>query len=202
MGSKDKELLKQQKAMAALEFEKERYRGMCAYEEQAYSEGVRLIGGIDEAGRGPLAGPVVAACVILPRDAFINGLNDSKKLTPAKREQLYDEISEKALALGVGIADEKCIDEINILNATKRAMKMAVEAIKPVPELLLIDAVKLTDVSIRQLPIIKGDALSVSIAAASIIAKVTRDRLIDEMDAVYPLYGFKKHKGYGTEDHT
>ena len=196
-----KQLLKQEKEKAALEAEYIRYRNMCAYEETAYGEGVKIIGGIDEAGRGPLAGPVVAACVILPRDAFIKGLNDSKKLTAAKRDILYDEILEKAVALSTGIVDEKCIDEINILNATKRAMKSAVDSIKPVPELLLIDAVKLSDVPIRQIPIIKGDALSVSIAAASIIAKVTRDRMIEELDALYPEYGFKQHKGYGTEEH-
>ncbi len=196
-----RQLLKQEKEKAAQEAEFARYRTMCAYEEAAYANGVNLIGGIDEAGRGPLAGPVVAACVILPKDAFIKGLNDSKKLTPAKRDLLYDEIFEKAVALSTGIVDEKCIDEINILNATKKAMKIAADTIKPVPELLLIDAVKLSEVSVRQLPIIKGDALSVSIAAASIIAKVTRDRMIEELDALYPEYGFKQHKGYGTEEH-
>lgn len=201
MKDEAKNLIRQQKEKAALEAEYARYRNMCAYENAAYAEGVNFIGGIDEAGRGPLAGPVVASCVILPRDAFINGLNDSKKLSAAKRALLYDEIMEKAIALGVGISDEKCVDEINILNATKKAMKAAIESIKPVPELLLIDAVKLEDVSIRQIPIIKGDALSVSIAAASIIAKVTRDRMIEELDLIYPQYGFKKHKGYGTEDH-
>lgn len=201
MKGESKILAKLQKEKAALELENERFRNMCTYEEAAYNEGIKIIAGIDEAGRGPLAGPVVAACVILPEEVFIKGLNDSKKLTPSKRDLLYEEIREKAVALGVGMADEKCIDEINILNATKRAMKMAVESIKPVPELLLIDAVKLDDVGIRQLPIIKGDALSISIAAASIIAKVTRDSLIDEMDEHYPLYGFKKHKGYGTEEH-
>lgn len=196
-----KQTAKQEKEKAALEAEIARYRAMCCYEEAAYADGVNIIGGIDEAGRGPLAGPVVAACVILPRDAFIKGLNDSKKLTAAKRELLYDEILEKAVALSTGIVDEKCIDEINILNATKKAMKMAIDTIKPVPELLLIDAVKLPDVPVRQMPIIKGDALSVSIAAASIIAKVTRDRMIEELDTLYPEYGFKQHKGYGTEEH-
>jgi Ribonuclease HII len=201
MKDESKLLKKQLKEKAAMEMEYARFKNMCIYEEQAYGEGVQIIGGIDEAGRGPLAGPVVAACVILPREVFIKDLNDSKKLTPAKRDLLYDEIREKALSIGIGTADEKCIDEINILNATKKAMQMAIEAIKPVPELLLIDAVKLENVSIRQIPIIKGDALSISIAAASIIAKVTRDRLITEIDEQYPVYGFKKHKGYGTEDH-
>ena len=162
-----KQLLKQEKEKAALEAEIVRYRSMCAFEEAAYADGVKIIGGIDEAGRGPLAGPVVAACVILPGDAFIKGLNDSKKLTPAKRDLLYDEILEKAIALSTGIVDEKCIDEINILNATKKAMKSAIDTIKPVPELLLIDAVKLSEVPVRQIPIIKGDALSVSIAAVT-----------------------------------
>ncbi|NJD01320.1 MAG: ribonuclease HII [Ruminiclostridium sp.] len=194
-------LMKQEKEKIALEAEYMRYRNMCIFEETAYGEGVKIIGGIDEAGRGPLAGPVVAACVILSRDTFIKGLNDSKKLTVAKRDIIYDEILEKAVALSTGVVDEKCIDEINILNATKKAMKSAIASIKPVPELLLIDAVKLSDVPVRQIPIIKGDTLSVSIAAASIIAKVTRDRMIDELDSLYPQYGFKQHKGYGTEEH-
>lgn len=193
-------LIKQKEAIA-LEAEYLRYQSMCIYEESAYEEGMNTIAGIDEAGRGPLAGPVVAACVIMPRDTFIKGLNDSKKLTPARRENLYDEIREKAVALSIGIEDEKCVDEVNILNATKKAMKSAIESIKPVPEILLIDAVKLENIEIRQIPIIKGDCLSVSIAAASIIAKVTRDRIIEDLDLLYPQYGFRKHKGYGTEEH-
>lgn len=201
MKNESRLLARQLKEQAALELEMTRFKNMCMYEDEAYQQGIQFVAGIDEAGRGPLAGPVVAACVILPKEVFINGLNDSKKLSPAKRDLLYDEIREKALAFGVGIVDEKCIDEINILNATKKAMKMAIEEVKPMPELLLIDAVKLEGLKIRQLPIIKGDALSISIAAASIIAKVTRDRMIDEMDQHYPQYGFKKHKGYGTEDH-
>ncbi len=185
----------------ALEKERRRFLGMCVYEEAAYNEGARLIAGMDEAGRGPLAGPVVAACVILPSDVFIAGLNDSKKCSPKLRDRLYDEIVEKAVALGIGKADEKCIDDINILNATKSAMMSAFEALKPRPDILLIDAVRLEALDIPQRPIIKGDSLSISIAAASIIAKVTRDRLISEMDALYPEYGFGKHKGYGTEEH-
>lgn len=185
----------------ALEKERRRFLGMCVYEEEAYNAGARLVAGMDEAGRGPLAGPVVAACVILPRDVFIAGLNDSKKCSPKLRDRLYDEIVEKAVALGIGKADEKCIDDINILNATKSAMMSAFEALKPRPDILLIDAVRLEALDIRQRPIIKGDSLSISIAAASIIAKVTRDRLISEMDALYPEYGFGKHKGYGTEEH-
>lgn len=192
---------KQRKRKIDPEKELARFKAMCEYEENAYTNGIKLIGGIDEAGRGPLAGPVVAACVILPQDVFIENLNDSKKLTPAMRDTLYDEILSKAVAYGIGIADEKCIDEINILNATKRAMKMAIDTVNPCPELLLIDAVKLQGIDIPQIPIIKGDSKSISIAAASILAKVTRDRLIEEMDAVYPVYGFKKHKGYGTEEH-
>lgn len=184
-------------------YEKElmRFNEMTGYEKEAYSRGVRFAAGIDEAGRGPLAGPVVAAAVILPENVFIENLNDSKKLTPRQRDELFDIIREKAISYGIGIVDEKCIDEINILNATKRAMCAAVKDLKPQPDLLLIDAVKLEDVCIKQIPIIKGDSLSISIAAASIIAKVTRDRIIDEMDGEYPQYGFAKHKGYGTKEH-
>jgi len=196
-----KDVKEKAKKKAANEKEHYRFKAMCRYEEEAYLQGVLLPAGIDEAGRGPLAGPVVAACVILPKDVFIEGLNDSKKLSPAKRDRLFDEIKEKAIAYGIGMADEKCIDDINILNATKKAMKAAVEAVKPIPDLLLIDAVRLEDIVIRQIPIIKGDTLSISIAAASILAKVTRDRLITELDQKYPEYGFKKHKGYGTEEH-
>lgn len=174
---------------------------MSKYEKAAYEQGFRYVAGIDEAGRGPLAGPVVASCVILPEGCMIEGVNDSKKLSPAKRDALYDLIVEKAISIGTGIVDENCIDDINILNATKLAMKNAVEQVKPRPDILLIDAVKLEEVDIMQVSIIKGDALSVSIAAASIIAKVTRDRLIDQADDIYPQYGFKKHKGYGTQEH-
>lgn len=190
-----------EKKIEAQEKEHRRFLAMCAFEEEAYESGARLVAGMDEAGRGPLAGPVVAACVILPRDVFIAGLNDSKKCTPKLRDRLYDEITDKCIALGVGMADEKCIDEINILNATKSAMMSAFEALKPRPDILLIDAVRLERLEIQQRPIIKGDSLSISIAAASIIAKVTRDRLISEMDTLYPQYGFGKHKGYGTEEH-
>lgn len=189
------------KKLAALEKEHQRFQAMCAFEEEAYTGGMQLVAGMDEAGRGPLAGPVVAACVILPRDVFISGLNDSKKCSPKVRDRLFDEINEKALAVGVGIEDEKCIDDINILNATKKAMVTAFEAMGMKPCLLLIDAVRLESLDIPQKPIIKGDSLSISIAAASIIAKVTRDRLIDGMDALYPEYGFTRHKGYGTEEH-
>jgi len=198
---KIKKAVKAEKALIAREKELERLKAMSIYETEAYNSGYRLVAGIDEAGRGPLAGPVVAACVMLPEGCLIEGVNDSKKLSAAQRDKLYDVIIEKAVSFGVGIIDEKCIDEINILNATKLAMKQAVDELKPRPEILLIDAVKLENVNIPQMSIIKGDALSISIAAASIIAKVTRDRIIDEADNVYPLYGFKKHKGYGTAEH-
>ena len=160
-----------------------------------------LICGIDEAGRGPLAGPVVAGAVILPKDCEILYLNDSKKLSPAKREALYEEIMEKAEAVGVGMASPARIDEINILQATYEAMREAVDNLGVTPELLLNDAVTIPDVSIPQVPIIKGDAKSVSIAAASIIAKVTRDRLMVQYDEILPGYGFARHKGYGSKDH-
>lgn len=184
-----------------MEKEVARFNKMCEYERNAYKEGCRLIAGIDEAGRGPLAGPVVAAAVILPEGIFIEGLNDSKQLSPSQRDKLYDIVTENAVAYGIGIVDEKCIDEINILNATKKAMEMAVAGLKPQPDLLLLDAVKLDKLALKQLSIIKGDTLSISIAAASIVAKVTRDRMIENMDTIYPQYGFSKHKGYGTKEH-
>lgn len=197
----DKLILKYEKKKLKLEIEAKRFEEMCLYEKEAYGEGARLVAGVDEAGRGPLAGPVVAAAVILPENTFISGLNDSKKLNEKKREKLYNEIIEKAIAYEVGIVDEKIIDEINIINATKMAMEVAIESLKTKPDILLIDAVKLESLNIPQKSIIKGDSLSISIAAASIIAKVTRDRIIEEMDSVYPDYGFKKHKGYGTKEH-
>lgn len=183
--------------------EQQRLALMHAYENQYPS--LSFIGGIDEAGRGPLAGPVVAACCVLPRDAEILYLNDSKKLSEKRREALLPEIEEKALAFGYGIVSEKRIDEINILNATYEAMRLAIaqveEKLGRAPELLLNDAVTIPGVSIPQLPIIKGDAKSVSIAAASIIAKVTRDHLMLDYDQKYPEYGFAKNKGYGTKVH-
>ena len=161
----------------------------------------RYICGIDEVGRGPLAGPVVAGAVILPKDGSILYLNDSKKLSEKKREALYEEIMERAVATGIGIVGSARIDEINILQATYEAMRMAISNLKVEPDLLLNDAVTIPQVSIRQVPIIKGDAKSVSIAAASIIAKVTRDRLMVEYDQVLPGYGFASNKGYGTKAH-
>ena len=157
--------------------------------------------GIDEAGRGPLAGPVVAGAVILPKNCEILYLNDSKQLSAAKRDQLYDEIMEKAIAVGVGIISPAVIDEINILQATYEAMRQAVNQLSIKPDILLNDAVTIPDIRIQQVPIIKGDAKSVSIAAASIIAKVTRDRLMLEYAKVLPDYGFESNKGYGSKDH-
>lgn len=157
--------------------------------------------GIDEVGRGPLAGPVVACAVILPKDCDILYLNDSKQLTPKKREELYDVIMEKAISVGIGMAGPQRIDEINILQATYEAMRQAIGNLKVVPQLLLNDAVTIPEVTIPQVPIIKGDAKSVSIAAASIVAKVTRDRLMVEYDAVMPEYDFASNKGYGSAAH-
>jgi ribonuclease HII len=183
------------------EKELERLKRMTRYEMEAVSQGYCNVAGIDEAGRGPLAGPVVAACVMLPEYCIIEGVNDSKKLSPAKREKLYDIILDRAVSYDIGIVDEKRIDEINILNATKLAMKMAVEQMDIKPDMLLIDAVRLDDLDIPQNSIVKGDELSISIAAASIIAKVSRDRMISEADSQYPEYGFNRHKGYGTAEH-
>ncbi len=170
------------------------------YYERKYAQ-YRLICGIDEAGRGPLAGPVVAGAVILPQDCDILYINDSKKLSPAKREELYDVIMERAVAVGVGLATPERIDEINILQATYEAMRDAVSRLDPEPELLLNDAVTIPGIDLPQVPIIKGDARSISIGAASIIAKVTRDRIMVEYDAQYPEYGFAGHKGYGSKEH-
>lgn len=183
----------------ALRAEKERLLTMKNYERKYADCG--YICGIDEAGRGPLAGPVVAGAVILPTDCEILYLNDSKKLSASKRDLLYDEIMEKALAVGVGMASPARIDEINILQATYEAMREAISKLQVKPDILLNDAVTIPDVDIRQIPIIKGDAKSVSIAAASIIAKVTRDRLMVQYDGILPGYGFAKHKGYGSWEH-
>ena len=172
------------------------------YEHAAFAEGYDLVCGVDEAGRGPLAGPVCAAAVILPKDLEIAGLNDSKKLTDKRRRELYDVITEQAVAYGIAFADEKEIDEINILQATFLAMRRAVEQLKVPPELALVDGNREPDFGeIPVKTIVKGDSLSASIAAASILAKVTRDRFMEEQDAVYPQYGFAVHKGYGTKAH-
>ena len=168
--------------------------------EKKYSS-FSYICGIDEVGRGPLAGPVVAGAVILKKDCDILYLNDSKQLSEKKREELYDVIMEKAVSTGLGLVSPERIDEINILNATYEAMRQAIGELKQAPDLLLNDAVTIPQVTIKQVPIIKGDAKSISIAAASIIAKVTRDRLMVQYDTVYPEYGFASNKGYGAQAH-
>ncbi len=187
------------KRIASFEAEVERTYQMKEYERKY--ENCRYICGIDEVGRGPLAGPVVAAAVVLPKDVDIYYLNDSKQLSAKKREELYDEIMEKAIAVGVGFSDEKCIDEINILQANYVAMREAISKLSVKPDVLLNDAVKIPDVDIPQESIIKGDAKSVSIAAASIIAKVTRDRFMVEISEKYPEYDFASNKGYGSPKH-
>ncbi len=184
-----------------LEKEKQRLDNMMEYENKLYSQGYNIIAGIDEAGRGPLAGPVVACAVILKKDERVEGVNDSKKLSPKKRDKLFDEIIDKCVAYGVGIIDNNVIDEINILEATRLAMKQAIENLKVQPDYLLIDAETHIATNIPLKGIIKGDSLSQSIAAASIIAKVTRDRMLLEFDKKYPEYLFSKHKGYGTALH-
>ena len=179
--------------------ERARLAAMRVYEHEYETQG--LVCGIDEAGRGPLAGPVVAAAVILPHDIDIYYLNDSKKVTERRREILYDEICEKVIAYGIGIVGPDVIDDINILQATYQAMRLAIAELAETPAVLLNDAVTIPGVSIPQVPIIKGDAKSVSIAAASILAKVTRDRMMRQYDEIYPEYGFAGHKGYGTAAH-
>lgn len=171
------------------------------YENELYNKGINYIAGVDEVGRGPLIGPVVTACVILPRDFKCDGLTDSKKLTEKKREEYFDYIMENALSVSVGMMSEKVIDEVNIYEATKLAMYQAINNSKIKPEHVLIDAMKLENLDMPSTSIIKGDAKSISIAAASVIAKVTRDRMMLELDSEYPMYGFKKHKGYPTKQH-
>ena len=188
-----------QKRLSGYEKELERTKRMKAYEREY--ECLGLICGIDEVGRGPLAGPVVAGAVILPKDCDILYLNDSKQLSEKKREELFEVIMEKAVSTGLGFVTPQKIDEINILQATYEAMREAISGLTPQPDVLLNDAVTIPGVKIRQIPIIKGDAKSVSIAAASIIAKVTRDRLMVEYDQVFPEYGFASNKGYGAAAH-
>ena len=187
------------KKLQALEDERVRTESMKKYEHEY--EHLGYLCGIDEVGRGPLAGPVVACAVILPKDCDILWLNDSKKLTAKKREELYDVILEGAVSVGIGMASPERIDEINILQATYKAMQQAISKLSIKPDLLLNDAVTIPDVEIEQIPIIKGDAKSASIAAASIVAKVTRDRMMKEYDIIYPGYDFAKNKGYGTKAH-
>jgi ribonuclease HII len=174
---------------------------LLSFERQARSNGFQLVAGIDEAGRGPLAGPVVAAAVILPADLLIKGVNDSKKLSPDTRERLFDTIMSRAISVGIGMGSAELIDRINILQATRHAMLTAVSQLDPQPDHLLIDGISTISSPISQRTIKKGDSLSISIAAASIIAKVTRDRLMRELDGVYPGYGFSGHKGYGSTLH-
>ncbi len=174
---------------------------MFDFENKYKSLGYELIAGMDEAGRGPLAGPVCCAACIMPLDDIIDGVNDSKKLTEKKREELFDKIIDKAIAFKVCFVDEKTIDDINILEATKQGMQEAVSGLYVTPDYVLVDAVKGLCLDVPYLPIIKGDALSYNIACASILAKVSRDRLMLELDEFYPQYNFKKHKGYGTKEH-
>ncbi len=173
---------------------------MYEYEEQLYNQGIKLIGGIDEVGRGPLIGPVVTACVILPKNYVLDGLTDSKKLSEKKREKFYEILMKDAISIGIGIVDEKEIDKVNIYQATKEAMAQAVDNMKIKPEHILVDAMPL-ELEIPTTSIIKGDAKSITIAAASVIAKVTRDRMLDELDKIYPMYDLKHNKGYPTKKH-
>ena len=188
-----------EKRMEKYHAELERTESIKKYEKEY--ENFVYICGIDEVGRGPLAGPVVAGAVILPKDCDILYINDSKKLSAAKRDELYDEIMEKAVSVGLGYVGPERIDEINILQATYEAMREAVSKLEPQPDLLLNDAVTIPGLSQKQVPIIKGDAKSISIGAASIVAKVTRDRLMEEYDRMFPQYGFASNKGYGSAEH-
>ena len=188
-----------QKKLDAYNKELDRVQKMLSYERQYGECGV--ICGIDEAGRGPLAGPVVAGAVVLPKGCRILYINDSKKLSEKKRNELYEVISGEAVSVGIGIASPERIDEINILQATYEAMRMAISKLSVVPDILLNDAVTIPQVDIRQVPIIKGDAKSITIGAASIMAKVTRDAMMTDYDSIYPEYGFARNKGYGTKEH-
>ena len=180
--------------------EDERLEGMLAYEKECYARGMELIAGVDEVGRGPLAGPVVAAAVILPKACKIPGLNDSKKIPKSKHKEIYEAVLQNAIAIGIGVKDNQVIDQVNIYEATKLAMMEAIGQLDPQPQHLLIDAMKL-DLPIPQTSIIKGDANSLSIAAASIVAKVTRDQMMEEFDCEYPGYDFTQNAGYGTANH-
>ena len=181
--------------------EKERFAKMLTYEKEYYAQGVRYVAGVDEAGRGPLAGPLVIAAVILPQDVFISGLNDSKQISAAKRDKLYDEIIAKAVAIEVNIVSVSNIDKYNIYSATQRGMAEVLEHLPVRPQVALIDAMPVQVKDMETVPIVHGDALSVSIAAASIIAKVTRDRIMERLDEKFPAYGFANNKGYGSGAH-
>ena len=193
--------IKMSKKLDNIRKEEERLELINIYENEGYTKGYLCIGGIDEAGRGPLAGPVVASVVVFEPNTKIEGINDSKKLSEAKREELFDIIKEKALDYGIGIVNNEDIDKYNILNATYMAMKKALNCLKNQPDYLLIDAATIPGIDINQKPIIKGDSKSISIAAASILAKVTRDNIMYQYDEIFPEYGFKSHKGYGTKEH-
>lgn len=184
---------------AKLQKEQERIEALCEFEKKY--DYCQYICGIDEVGRGPLAGPVVAGAVILPKGCRILYINDSKKLSEKKREELFDVITKEAVSIGIGMASPEMIDSINILQATYEAMRMAISRLSVVPDILLNDAVTIPLVDIEQVPIIKGDAKSLTIGAASIMAKVTRDRMMIEYDSIYPEYGFARNKGYGTKEH-
>jgi len=184
------------------EKELERLKQLKDYEQKLYASGLKYIAGIDEAGRGPLAGPVVVGIAIMKPDSMIEGINDSKKISETKREKLYEKITEEAIDWSVGIVDQREIDEINILNATKKALTMAISNLKVKPDRIMVDALEHIDtLGIPYTSVIKGDAKIYSISAASILAKVTRDRIMKEYDEVYPEYGFAGHKGYGTAKH-
>lgn len=190
-----------QKAKPTAEDEAQRIEKLKKYEYMAYQQGYQYIAGVDEVGRGPLAGPVAAAAVILPGEFCLAGVNDSKALSEKKRQSLVGQIKREALAWSVAVISPGYIDRENILNATREAMRVAIKALRPIPDYLLIDAVKIPDIKINQLSIIKGDALSISIACASIIAKVERDDMMKAYDSLYPNYGFASHKGYATREH-
>lgn len=183
------------------EAESQRLEKLKKFEDMAYREGFQLIAGTDEVGRGPLAGPVAAAAVILPRDFYLAGVNDSKALSEKKRRELVNQIKKGAVSWAVALLSPQYIDRENILNASRTAMRMAVQALRPAPDFLLVDAIQIPDLKIRQLPIIKGDSLSISIACASIIAKVERDEVMQSYDYLYPQYGLGRHKGYATREH-
>ena len=195
-----KEIEKRKKAIQAEIDENFRLEAMLSYEKEFYAQGISLIAGVDEVGRGPLAGPVVAAAVILPKNRKIKGLNDSKKIPKKKHEEIFQAVKDNALAIGIGIMDNQVIDQVNIYEATKLAMKEAISQLDPQPEHLLIDAMKL-DLPISQISIIKGDANSLSIAAASIITKVTRDKIMANYDQEFLGYDFSQNSGYGTAKH-
>ena len=181
--------------------ERERFHKMLSYERNYYEEGAKLIAGVDEAGRGPLAGPLVIAAVIMPQEFFISGLNDSKQISASKRDKLYDEILQKALSVSVNIVSISNIDELNIYRATQQGMAEVLLHLDKEPDVALIDAMPVEAGDIKTVSLVHGDALSASIAAASIIAKVTRDRIMEKLDALYPVYKFANNKGYGSKDH-